>query len=218
MMKLLPCFLAAIALTTMPVSGRADYVLSLSTSADVNHLQLGESVTFDVSLSGIDPNNSDTYLSYLAATVSYDNSLLSSPSAVNPGAIVPDLTGFFGTPLSNAADALYDGVYVASTPISSSGAFFSFQVTATAVGSGTLSFSADAATLANASPQNPQLTPDTVSLDFTIEAGGPGTAVPEPPPFVLLISSFLGGLLFFGMRNLVRRTRPNKMLSQGSLG
>lgn len=91
MMKLLPWLIAGIVLTTAPATGRADYILSLSTSADANHLHVGDSVTFDASLSGIDSSNSDTYPSFLAATVSYDNSLLSPFPVVTPGAIVPDI-------------------------------------------------------------------------------------------------------------------------------
>jgi hypothetical protein len=218
MMKLLPWLIAAIVLTTMPASGRAEYILSLSTSADVNHLQLGESVTFDVSLSGIDPSNSGTDLSYLAATIGYDNNLISPNPIVAPAMIIPNRSGFVGTGFPTAADGYYDGVYLASTPISQDGTFFSFQVTTLQAGSGTLSFTATAATLASDSNQNDQFTPQTIGLNFTIEASGPGTVVPEPPTFVLLISSFLGGLLFSGMRNLVRRARPNKMPSQGCLG
>lgn len=198
--------------------GRADYNLSLSTSADPAHLQIGNSVTFDVNLSGIDPTNSDTYLSYLAATIDYDNSLLNSNPVVAAGAIIPDPSGFVGTGFFAAADAYYDGVFLASTPISQDGTFFSFQVTPLQAGSGTLSFTAAAATLANDPNQNDQFTPATVNLNFNIDAGGQGAAVPELSSFVLLISSLLGGVAGAGLRHHARRARLCKLPSPGYLG
>lgn len=217
MMKLPPWLIAGIVLASVPASGRAGYMLSLSTSADANHLHVGDSVAFDVSLSGIDSGNSDTYLSYLAATVSYDNSLLSPFPVVTLGAIVPDPTGFLGTPLSDAADAFYDGVFLASTPLSSSGTFFSFQVTATKVGSGTLSFSAVAATLANDPVQTDQFTPDTSPLSFQI-VGSPGVTTPEPSTLVLLISSMFGLSVGTGLRRLARRPRLGQSAVTASTG
>jgi hypothetical protein len=216
-MKLLPWLIAGIVLTTVPASGRADYILSLSTSADANHLQIGDSVTFDVSLSGIGSSNSDTYLSYLAATISYDNSLLSPNPVVTPGAIVPDITGFVGTGLPDAADAFYDGVFLASTPISDSGTFFSFQVTATKVGSGTLSFTAAAATLASDPVQTDQFTPETINLNFQI-VGSSGVTTPEPSTLVLLISSMLGLSVRAGLRRLARRLRLGQSAVTASTG
>src|SRR5689334_2067271 len=114
----------------MPRLSRADFVLSLSSTADVNHLQVGDTVTFDVGLSGVTIGDPTTYLSYLAATIGYDSSLLSPNPFVSPGAIISDPSGFVGTGYPAAADGYYDGVFISSTPISQDGTFFSFQVTA----------------------------------------------------------------------------------------
>jgi hypothetical protein len=219
-MKQLALWLSAVAvLATTSGASRADYILSLSTNADAAHLHVGESVTFDVTLSGVDMGNSNTSLSYLAATISYDNTLLSPNQIVTPGAIIPDTTGFpdilgfVGTGFPDAADGLYEGynfdqVNPIILPISQNGVFFSFQVTPANPGSGTLVFSAVATTLASDPDQNNQFTPNTVNLDFHIDASG--TAVPEPSTFILLISSMLGLSTGAGLRGLVRRIRLDK--------
>jgi cohesin domain-containing protein len=197
--------------------GRADYVLSLSTSADASQLHVGDSVTFDVNLAGIDTTNTNTYLSYLAATIGYDNTLLSPNPAVTAGAIIPDSSGFVGTGFSAAADGYYDGVFIASTPISQDGTFFSFQVTALQAGSGTLSFTAAAATLASDPNQTDQFTPQTIDMNFTIEAGSPGIVTPEPSMQVLLISSMLGFSAPVGLRVLASLARRSKQPSTDAL-
>ncbi len=53
----------------MPRLCRADFALSLSSSADVNHVHMGDAVTFDVTLSGVNSGDPNTYLSYLAAAI-----------------------------------------------------------------------------------------------------------------------------------------------------
>jgi len=158
--------------------------LSLSSATDVNNLQVGTPVSFNVNLSGITPGDSSTYLSYLAATIQYDNTLLSSNPTVTAGAIVPDPNGFVGTGFPNAADGFYDGVFLASTPISQNGTFYSFTVTPLLAGNGTLTFSAAAATLASDPNQNDQFTPDSQSVNFQIGGTGP-TPTPEPSSWVL---------------------------------
>ena len=66
-------------------SGRAGSMLSVTSSVNVNNLHVGDLVTFDVKISGIDLSDASTYLSYLAATVGYNSSLLSGGVHSNRG-------------------------------------------------------------------------------------------------------------------------------------
>lgn len=208
MKKLLLALLAALVPLAAPAPGQAEVLLSLSSPADVNHLTVGQSVTFNVDLSGLDPQDPGTYLSFLDATVQYDNILL-SPSTVMVGSIVPDATNFTGTGLSNKADGLYDGVFAASPsdPISTNGTFFSFTATTLAAGDGTITFESDAATLAVDPTQTTQFNPDTRSLSFHIEAGA--VAVPEPGVLTRLLSGALAGGIALAWRRLGRRLRAS---------
>jgi hypothetical protein len=210
MKKLLVALLAALApLGALAPAQAGSYSLSLSSPADVNHLTVGQSVTFDVNLSGVDPAVMGTFLSYLAATVEYDSTLL-GPSTVIAGAIVLDAdpANFTGTgfpSLTNKADAFYDSSFPdpLSAPIFESGTFFSFTVMTLAAGDGTISFESAAATLATDPIQTDQFTPDTSSLSFHIET----SAVPEPSSHVLLLSAALVGVVAALTRRR-RRQRP----------
>jgi hypothetical protein len=110
-------------------TARADFILSLSSpTPDLTHLQVGQAVTFNVNLSGL---NSGDALAYLAGTVVFDATLLGTPTSVPAGAIVPDASGFLGTGFSGAADAFYDAIFFSSTNarITTNGTFFAFDVT-----------------------------------------------------------------------------------------
>jgi hypothetical protein len=202
-----------LALTT-PRAASADFIFSFSSPADVNHIAVGQVVRFDVLLSGIDTSDPGTFLSYLAATTQHDNTLLSAPAAVDPGQIVPDILNFAGTPLADGADGFYDSVFFVNsqTPISSNGIFFSFDVTALNVGTGMLTFSSSAATLASDPDQHNQFTPLTDSLRFTVE--GPSVIAPEPGTLALLLPTCAGagGAAFLRYFTRALRGRMRKHL------
>jgi hypothetical protein len=187
--KSLPSILGVLFVLLSPCLAKADF-LFISTPSDPNHLHVGQAAVFSVNLQGVDPSDSSTFLSFLAATVSFDSTLLTQGAVISPGSIIPDKSGFVGTPFPDAADGLYDGVFIASTPVSDSGLFFSFALTPSHEGSGSFDFSALAATLASDPNQNDQFTPDSLGLNFVIE-GSVATSVPAPASFILLV---LGGL------------------------
>jgi hypothetical protein len=178
----------------------------------VNHLTVGQSVTFNVDLSGVDPNDANTYLSFLTATVQYNSPLvLLSPSTVMAGPILPDPADFTGDSSTNGADGFYDAVFGAdpsAPPISTNGTFFSFTVTTLAAGDGTISFVPgifEAATFTNDPTQTSQIIPDTTSLNFHIEGGT--VVVPEPGAHIVLLSCALAGGAAFAWRRLGRGPR-----------
>ncbi len=191
-----------------PAAWAGPISLSLSSASDVNQLAVGQTVTFDVVLSGIDPSDPSTFLSFLAANVKEDTALLSAPIAVTPGTAVPEPLNFDGEPLPDgSADAFYDSGFStpASSPIAGNGIFFSFTVTAQSVGTGTISFTPDsvAATFASDLVQNDQFAPDTTPLTFTVL--GQAAAVPAPGALALLLSAAVAAGAAAGRRRLASR-------------
>jgi hypothetical protein len=184
-------------------AANADLTLSVSAeSADLAHLQVGQTVRFDVVLSGLP---SGGQLDYLAGTVTFDSSLLGSALNVSAGAIIPDPTGFQGTGFPGAADAFYDAVFfsVTNTPISSNGVFYTFDVVAQQPGSGTLAFDLTslAATDGNNNPVPLGAGP---ALPFTI---GAPASVPELNSLVLVVAALACGGGAGVSRRLMRRVR-----------
>jgi len=177
--------LAIITFLLAASSARADLTLSVAAeSADLSHLTVGQSVRFDVLLSGL---NSGDQLDYLAGTVTFDSALLGSATNVTAGAIVPDPTGFVSAGFAGAADAFYDAVFFSATntPISSNGVFFAFDVVTQQPGSGSLTFDLTslAASDGNNAPVSLSAGP---SLPFTIEAA---VSVPEPNSLVVALAA-----------------------------
>ncbi len=182
---------------------RADLTLSVAAeSADLGHLTVGQSVRFDVLLSGL---NSGDQLDYLAGTVTFDSSLLEPATNVTAGAIVPDSSGFVGAGFVGKADALYDAVFfsVTNTPISSNGVFYTFDVVTQQPGSGSLSF--DRTSLAASDGNNAPVSLSAgQALPFTIEAA---VSVPEPNSLVVTLAALAccGGAVV--ARRLTRHRR-----------
>ena len=165
---------------------QADLMLSLAAeSADPSNLAVGQTVRFDVLLSGLP---SGAALDYLAGTVTFDSSLLGSASAITAGGIIPDPTGFVGAGFSGEADAFYDAVFfsVTNTPITANGVFYTFDVVTQQPGSGILTF--DLTSLAATDGNNdPVPLGAGTELSFTVK----GAAVPEPNSFVMALTSLL---------------------------
>ncbi len=101
---------------------------------DISAVSLGDTFRVDVILGGLTQGDE---LEYLAATVEYDDLLLSLPT-ITPGAIIPDVAGFTATELDGVADGFYDNLDAppAEPMITSNGVFYSFDVTAIAAGNG----------------------------------------------------------------------------------
>jgi hypothetical protein len=209
MKSFLTGLIAAAVLSTLPPAVRADLVLSLSAgSANLSQLQVGQTVKFDVNLSGL---TSGGALDYLAGTVVYPSNLLSPPASVTSGSIVPEPSGFEGVGFPGTADAFYDAVFfsLSHTPILNDGIFFSFPVTAESPGSGSLSF--DPSSLAASDGTN---TPTPLAggppLPFTVLPSATNP-VPEPSSAALLASAAGAGIVTCLGRVLISvRKRPKR--------
>lgn len=136
--------LAALLATVLFASNSdAAVTLSLSTTSSLSDLNVGDTISFDVVLSGLPGGSPTSDLGFLGATVVFDGTLLGTPSLPAPGAIVPDLDPLAYVPLAGLgqADASYDFLFAPSgSPITTNGVFFSFDVTAQAAGSGMIGF------------------------------------------------------------------------------
>jgi hypothetical protein len=170
----------------------ASFLVSLSSpTPNLGALTIGQTVTVDVVLSGL--QTGDT-ADFLGATVNYDGTLL-GPSTVTPGAIVPDVQGFSSSPPGTAglANGQYDDLNLNPPPnffppISSNGILFSFTTQATAAGTGAFSFDPTSPVFIASDGNGNPLTGSAGSpLGFTV-------ASPEPPAWLLAV---LGGATAF---------------------
>jgi hypothetical protein len=158
-----------------------------SSTADLSKLTAGQSVTFDVNLSGLDVAGGQT-LGTLGGTVAFDGSLLGQPVSISPGAVVPDLSGFLPALASGTADASYLSLFSNSGDlITANDTFFSFTVVVqpSVTGSGVLSLDPSnggyvAAFDSNFNPLTIASGPD---LPFSVGAA----AVPEPHTLIMAV-------------------------------
>ena len=153
--------------------------ISLSLVApDLSALPVGSPVTIGVELAGLSPGAS---LDSLAATVTFDGSLLGTPT-LHAGLIVPNPLADPLDLLSTADTGLADMAFLtfglnANQHIEGNGVFFSFDVTAAQVGSGAFRIGFAGATQFNASNPNAPLAANVLAsadLPFNV------VAVPEP--------------------------------------
>ena len=143
--------LASLALILLAGSTcQAGPVVSLSsTTPDLDHIQVGDIVRFDITLSSLNPGDT---LELLGVSVDFPGLNFGAPTSnspsLEPAGIVPDLRGYSGATPTGSAVGLYDTLNLFPPPdffpdITSNGLFFSFTVTALAAGSGTVAFGND---------------------------------------------------------------------------
>lgn len=180
----------AIVFTTVSAQSlHAELLVELTSNpADLSQLSIGETITIDVTLSGLASGDG---LELLAATVDYEGDFLGTP-AIAPGPILPD-------PLDDPLDFIplesfgtADGIFLTlgTEPadfIGQNGVFFSFMVTAQDVGAGALELS-----FASALQNNPSDPLDPIVP--LISAGGPLSfqVVPEPTGMMLVLAALAG--------------------------
>ena len=156
--------------------------MSLSSSTNLNTLHIGDTFTVNVILSGLAPAET---LNLLSATAQYTNSILSAPSAVTVGPIVPggaanpDVSTSSGL---NFAETDFQTFNTASaSQIVANGMYFSFTMSATANGSGNIALTfLDALDGSPDDPAAPGITAGP-ALSFTVApAVTVGPAAPLP--------------------------------------
>ena len=178
--------LIAVGLVFNAVSCYAQLTLSLSSDpVDLSALTPGHMFMVDVEVSGLQPGDD---LEFLATTVTFDDSLLGTPTSISPGAIIPDISGFTTAALPGSADAVFDAIFASSgDPITTNGIFFSFDVTAAAIGTGGIGISfVDAQLTADL----PDETPVVLGPDLNYEI------VPEPASITITLSLMASLALF----------------------
>jgi hypothetical protein len=151
-------------------------VLSLSSNAELTSAGVGEALTIDVVLSGLEPGQE---LDALAATVAFDGMVLGVPD-ISAATIVPDPLDhpldFVLAETAGLADAAFLTFGIdAADHIAANGVFYSFTVTPLAPGAGALAFDFVGATQFNAAASN-----NPIVLPISAAAPLPFTVVPEP--------------------------------------
>jgi len=183
----IPLIFFAAMIATHPCMGGSltlSVVQDPSSNADLSALTAGQSITFDVNLSGLDVTGGQT-LGSLEGTVAFDGTLLGQPLSISPGAIVPpDPSGFLPALDSGKADASYLG----SALITANGTFFSFTVVVQpgVTGSGVLSLDPNNGGFVSAydANLNPVAIAPGADLPFSV---GAAAAVPEPDTLVIAV-------------------------------
>ena len=110
-------------------------ILSLSSNTDLSRLSVGQPFTVAVSLTGLAPGQE---LVSLTSSVKFPSALLGAPSGTAAGPIVADPLDL----LVSEADGLADGAFLPAGGgrISANGAFYTFNLTGQAAGSGVINF------------------------------------------------------------------------------
>jgi len=122
------------------VSHAASLGLSLSSLDDLSSIQVGETVTIEVDLSGLDEAAGEQLVS-LTASVLFPNSLLGTPTAIVAGSIVPNPGDLLVFPDPGQADAFFVTFSANQIDhITSNGQFFTFDVVAQTIGADAFSF------------------------------------------------------------------------------
>jgi hypothetical protein len=184
-------------------------IVSLSSPDDLTQLEVGDTVRFDVTLSGLP---TDDFIFVLNTRELFPNSLfapvpdLTNSSGLTPGPILSlssqqanfDALSFLG--LAGATGNFSDSSPNPSAAISTNGLYYSFTLLATAAGSGVIQFDPAGTTYAaNDTGFNLAPLPFNSPLAFAI-----GAVVPEPSVVVMTASGALMGIGSWWCR----RSRP----------
>ncbi len=181
-------------------------MLSLLPSANLDTLQAGDTVGFDVVLSGLAAGDE---LEFLAASVEFDPFLLGMPLGIAPGTSIPDVTGFIPTSLPGLADAFYDGLFIATSGenITSNGVFFSFELIVQAPGAGTIGFAFVDSFGSDSLGNMLSLAEPGPALAFSATPSQTGV-IPEPASYCIW-----AGLVFICFGHRVSRRRRQSVFS-----
>jgi hypothetical protein len=182
---------------------RADFMVSLSsTTPGLSNLSVGQTVSFDVNVSGLKAGDT---MDFIGVTVNFDGALFKM-GAVQQGTIIPDARGFSSgvSPafVSAFVTGQYDDLNLAPPPtfyppITTNGTLFSFSLKTQQAGQGIVAFASTSPSfIANDSTGHPLRGAAGPGLSFDIQPSS--AVVPEPASLTLLLSgAALGSLGLF---------------------
>jgi hypothetical protein len=173
---LLPCLLINGLLMASSVEGAIMLTLNPGTS-NLTNLTVGDTVTVTVDLSAL----SGMQLASLGGGITFPAANFGTPQNSVAGSIIPDPSDVILQQLPGLMDSQFFAF--AGGNIVSEGAFFSFQLTALAAGSGTIAFD-PLSLFAEDDQLNPIFDIVTNDLQFTIWSANP-SIVPEPASLVV---------------------------------
>jgi hypothetical protein len=181
-------FVAAVALASITGVARGDISLAFTSDApDLNNIFVGDTVTFNVVVSGVGTTGG---LSFLDTSSDYHNTDFSVPTLPAAGAIVPAGSMFTSTSRLEFVDAKFAG----GSTITQDGVFYSFSATALLPGQTQVNIFDYTARDATGSPVTITLS-NPVGFIFTVHS------VPEPASLTML------GLGAAGLVGYARRRR-----------
>ncbi len=131
-----------LALCAVPCHGVL--TLSLSSPSNLLDLTVGDPVRVEVSLSGLDEAAGDQLVSLTGGTTVVPSAIMGTPTAIDPGAIVPNLADFAALVGLGQADAFFVTLSASSSAssgdhITTNGTFFTFDMIARHPGTGVIS-------------------------------------------------------------------------------
>jgi len=179
--------------------------LRLSSSSDLQNLNVGDTFTVDVLLADL---LSDTELQMLSAGLDVRSPIFSQPATVRAGGLITNAATFDSLSEDGFVDAIVDLAPDNSDDrIRGNGTFFSIDLTAAQVGSGAVSFDfVDALAFDANDPSRP--TEFSISggpgLDVVVRGGG-GQVIPLPAGFATGMSLLGAVALFSWLRSLDAR-------------
>jgi hypothetical protein len=165
------CF---IFLSAFGALAHAGLMLDMDAGAtDLTALEVGDTFTVNVNLNGLTGE-----LSSLGGTIDVTSLLSVDGLSLTPGVIVPVSTDLILSVFPGEVDAQFFAID--GPNITTNGVFFSFELTASAVGTGTIAF-VPFTPFADDENFSPIFDIETNSIDFSVSSGG--NVVPEPASF-----------------------------------
>ncbi|MEZ6134981.1 MAG: hypothetical protein R3C53_08745 [Pirellulaceae bacterium] len=190
------CLMFAILLAVPTANAWAGAItLTLSSTDDLENLTVGDVVTIDVNLLGLDESIGD-FIDLLSADVLLPTDIFGTPNLPTAGGIISPADAadpFVFNPLSipDFASASY---FFGLNPIVANGVFFSFQATVQQAGTGQIDFDTPPQVLGLKGDFSDFIDTAFTGSPLNVVATSPFVAVPEPTTFAVWTMLACAGL------------------------